>query len=119
MIVGKVGGAALGRQLKGVVVDLEIHLDLPPVGQLVDLILAPRSDPARDQRIIARPQQVRRVGRDAAGGSGDHRLVAGSGPGPGGRLSALVAGEGAQHPAAQRSASPMSAASQVTSKRES
>src|SRR3546814_3263898 len=46
--------------------DLEIHLDLAPVGQLVYLILAPGPDPARDQRIIAGPQKIGRVGGDAA-----------------------------------------------------
>src|SRR3546814_14341306 len=57
---------AFGGKLERVVVDREIHLNLAPVGQLVDLVLAPWTDPARDQRIIAGPQKIGRVGGDAA-----------------------------------------------------
>src|SRR3546814_7085656 len=52
--------------LERIVVDGEIQLDLPAIGDLVDPRLTPGTDAARHQCIVARPQQIGLVGADAA-----------------------------------------------------
>src|SRR3546814_15574333 len=65
-LVGQIGGAAFGGEFERIIVDGEVKLDLPAVGQLVDPRLSPGTDAARDQRIVAGPQQIGFLGPAAA-----------------------------------------------------